>query len=74
MEEQTITITVEEYKSLRDICEEYQKLIGENNLSIQQLALLKTQYEELCEQYNKLVRYINGPEEDKQKVKRKIGF
>ena len=32
MEEQTITITLEEYKQLRDICEDYQKLLGEYKL------------------------------------------
>lgn len=32
MEKQTITITLEEYKELRDIMEDYQKLIGDYNL------------------------------------------
>lgn len=30
--EQKIEITLEEYKALRDICEDYQKLLGEYNL------------------------------------------
>lgn len=32
MEEQTVTITLEEYKQLRDILEDYQRLLGEYNL------------------------------------------
>lgn len=32
MNEQTITITLEEYKQLRDLCEDYQKLLGEYKL------------------------------------------
>lgn len=32
MEEQTIIITLEEYKQLRDMLEDYQKLLGEYKL------------------------------------------
>lgn len=32
MNEQTITITLDEYKLLRDLCEDYQKLLGEYKL------------------------------------------
>lgn len=32
MKEQTITITLEEYKQMRDILEDYQKLLGEYKL------------------------------------------
>lgn len=32
MEKQTVTISLEEYKQLRDMLEDYQKLLGEYNL------------------------------------------
>lgn len=56
--EQKITITLEEYKQLRDICEDYQKLIGE--------------YKLLSYVYNQLT--YQPEEEKVKKKKRKIGF
>lgn len=41
MENQEIIIPLEEYKALRDICEDYQKLIGEYNILLMQYKILE---------------------------------
>lgn len=54
-----IKITLKEYKALRDICEDYQKLLGEYNLLVYLYKQLEAQV---------------YPKEEKVKEKRKIGF
>ena len=73
MKKQYIQILLEEYKALRDICEEYQRLMGEHGLTKYELEALKEKYNELAQRYNQIVAYINPPQEDEEK-KRKIGF
>ena len=60
MEKQDITIDLDEYKALRDICEDYQKLLGEYNL--------------LVYLYKQLEAQVFPKEEKPTKEKRKIGF
>ena len=59
MKKQYITIELTEYKALRDICEQYQQLIGQYNL-------LKTYYDNLVKQVT--------PTKQPVKTKQKIGF
>ena len=59
MKKQYITIPLDEYKALRDICEEHQQLIGAYNL-------LKAYYDHLVEQIT--------PKKEPVKTKQKIGF
>ncbi|NLL64131.1 MAG: hypothetical protein GX241_07910 [Ruminococcaceae bacterium] len=67
MEEQTITITLEEYKELRAICEALKELQGDYkylyHIYKEQLKILE-QYEE----------YLYGAEKEEEIKKNPIGF
>lgn len=68
MEEQTVTITLQEYKQLRDMLEDYQRLQGDYkylyHIYKEQLKILE-QYEE----------YLYGGEEKEEEIKKNpIGF
>lgn len=68
MENQTITITLEEYKSLRDVCEGYVMLT-------EQYKHLHYLYTQQCKAIAQYETYLYGDVDDEVEIKKNpIGF